>query len=44
MLLLEEEALEDFQQVTGKPGDKNAVVVGLAPNKFNYESLNDAFR
>lgn len=44
LLLLEDQALEDFEQVVGKEGEKNAVVVGLAPNKFNYESLNEAFR
>lgn len=42
MLFLEEEALEDFQDVdTTNP---NAVVIGLAPTKFNYEYLNEAFK
>ncbi|ESO07325.1 hypothetical protein HELRODRAFT_134995, partial [Helobdella robusta] len=40
-LLLEDCALEDFAGVdTDNP---NAVVVGLAPSKFNYENLNKAF-
>jgi HAD superfamily hydrolase (TIGR01458 family) len=42
MLFLEECALEDFKDLNCE--DPNAVVVGLAPNKFNYHNLNDAFR
>ncbi|TWW66574.1 haloacid dehalogenase-like hydrolase domain-containing protein 2 isoform X2 [Takifugu flavidus] len=42
LLLLEESALEDFSGVdTSEP---NAVVVGLAPDRFNYQTLNEAFR
>ncbi|CAO3607817.1 unnamed protein product [Mucor hiemalis] len=42
MLLMEDEALEEFEGInTTKP---NAIVVGLAPSKFNYEKLNEAFR
>ncbi|EFO18667.1 HAD-superfamily subfamily IIA hydrolase [Loa loa] len=42
MLLLENAALEDFTDVDiTKP---NAVVVGLAPSKFTFSSLNEAFR
>lgn len=42
MLLLQQDALEDFKGVD--VNDPNAVVVGLAPDCFNYESLNKAFR
>ncbi|XP_076309571.1 haloacid dehalogenase-like hydrolase domain-containing protein 2 [Tachypleus tridentatus] len=41
-LFLEDEALEDFQGTETK--NPNAVVVGLAPSKFNFHTLNDAFR
>ncbi len=42
MLFLESGALEDFRDLdTTNP---NAVVIGLAPNKFDYENLNEAFR
>ena len=43
LLLLEEAALEDFKGLQCS-GDMNAVVVGLAPSKFDYESMNNAFR
>lgn len=42
MLFLEDEALEDFCDVN--TNDPNAVVIGLAPNKFDYENLNKAFK
>lgn len=43
MLLIDPAAMEDFEDlVTDKT--PNAVVVGLAPNKFNYDELNKAFR
>ncbi|VDN41039.1 unnamed protein product [Gongylonema pulchrum] len=42
MLFLENEALEDFQDVTVK--EPNAVVIGLAPSKFDFTSMNAAFR
>ncbi|GAB6031873.1 Haloacid dehalogenase-like hydrolase domain-containing protein 2 [Chamberlinius hualienensis] len=42
MLLLEDAALEDFQDVS--TNDPNAVVVGLAPNKFDHKTMNSAFR
>ncbi|KAH7641896.1 haloacid dehalogenase-like hydrolase domain-containing protein 2 [Dermatophagoides farinae] len=45
-LLLEECAMEDFQDVTKELVDSHkgeAVVVGLAPSKFNYDTLNDSF-
>ncbi|CAF0946296.1 unnamed protein product [Brachionus calyciflorus] len=42
MLFLEPSALEDFEGINTQ--DPNSVVIGLAPNKFNYEILNEAFR
>jgi hypothetical protein len=37
MLLMEDEAMEEFDGLdTDRP---NAVVVGLAPSKFNYEKV-----
>ena len=42
MLLLQSDAIEDFKGVDVK--HPNAVVVGLAPDCFNYEILNKAFR
>ena len=54
LLLLEESALEDFRGIDGDrlkqeiEGDRerefNSVVVGLAPSKFDYKTLNCAFR
>uniref|UniRef100_H3CGI5 Haloacid dehalogenase-like hydrolase domain-containing protein 2 n=1 Tax=Tetraodon nigroviridis TaxID=99883 RepID=H3CGI5_TETNG len=42
LLLVEESALEDFRGIdTSEP---NAVVVGLAPDHFDYQTLNQAFR
>ncbi|XP_036385666.1 haloacid dehalogenase-like hydrolase domain-containing protein 2 [Megalops cyprinoides] len=42
LLLLEDSALEDFSGIaTSEP---NAVVIGLAPDHFNYKVLNNAFR
>lgn len=41
MLLLEEDALEDFEGIlTDNP---NAVMIGLAPSKFDYSTLTKAF-
>lgn len=43
MLLIDPAAMEDFQDlVTDDTPD--AVVIGLAPSKFNYDELNKAFR
>lgn len=42
MLLLAEDAMEEFRDV--ETSDPDAVVVGLAPDKFDYASLNRAFR
>lgn len=38
---------DDAKQEFGAPEqceDQNAVVVGLAPEAFNYEKMNEAFR
>ncbi|KAJ1673788.1 Haloacid dehalogenase-like hydrolase domain-containing protein 2, partial [Spiromyces aspiralis] len=43
LLLLEDTALEQFEDIDTSP-PHNAVVVGLAPSKFNYYTLNQAFR
>ncbi|XP_020563470.1 haloacid dehalogenase-like hydrolase domain-containing protein 2 isoform X1 [Oryzias latipes] len=41
LLLVEDSALEDFNGIdTSEP---NAVVIGLAPEHFNYQTLNKAF-
>jgi hypothetical protein len=45
MLMVDDAALEDFSGLTGiKEEEQNAVVIGLAPNMFNYSQLNKAFR
>ena len=45
MLMVDDAALEDFTGLTDvKEEEKNAVVIGLAPNMFNYSELNKAFR
>jgi len=45
LLLLDDAAMEDFSDVTPPAGSSlNAVVVGLAPEKFHYEELTKAFR
>jgi len=45
MLMVEDAALEDFSGLTDyKEEEQNAVVIGLAPNMFNYRQLNKAFR
>ncbi|CAM1295061.1 HDHD2 (predicted) [Pycnogonum litorale] len=42
MLMLDERAVEDFE---GLPtDDPNCVLVGLAPDKFDYATMNAAFR
>ncbi len=41
-LFLEDEALEDFEGVD--VSDPDAVVIGLAPDKFDYTHMNTAFR
>ncbi|XP_036612216.1 haloacid dehalogenase-like hydrolase domain-containing protein 2 [Trichosurus vulpecula] len=42
MLLIDDRALPDFQGIP--VNDPNAVVIGLAPEHFNYQVLNQAFR
>jgi len=42
LLMLSESALEDFYDTPQE--DPNAVVIGLAPEKFNYENMSLAFR
>lgn len=42
MLLLASDAMKDFQGIDCNNPD--VVVVGLAPDFFNYEKLNKAFR
>lgn len=45
MLMVDDAALEDFSGLTDfKEEEQNAVVIGLAPNMFNYGQLNKAFR
>ncbi|XP_063309941.1 haloacid dehalogenase-like hydrolase domain-containing protein 2 [Pelobates fuscus] len=42
MLLVDDSALQDFEGIaTHSP---NAVVIGLAPEHFNYQTMNKAFR
>nr|XP_060617206.1 haloacid dehalogenase-like hydrolase domain-containing protein 2 [Anolis sagrei ordinatus]XP_060617207.1 haloacid dehalogenase-like hydrolase domain-containing protein 2 [Anolis sagrei ordinatus] len=42
LLLVEDNALRDFEGIdTNNP---NAVVIGLAPDHFNYQTMNKAFR
>ncbi|CAM4730704.1 unnamed protein product [Leuciscus chuanchicus] len=42
LLLVEDSAREDFTGL--ETSDPNAVVIGLAPDHFNYQTLNKAFR
>ncbi|KAJ8408639.1 hypothetical protein AAFF_G00252740 [Aldrovandia affinis] len=42
LLLLDDSALDDFTGIV--TSDPNAVVVGLAPDHFNYQMLNKAFQ
>ncbi|KAI7850581.1 HAD-like domain-containing protein [Circinella umbellata] len=42
LLLMEDAALDEFKGINTQ--DPNAVVVGLAPSKFCYEYMNEAFR
>lgn len=43
MLLIDPAAMEDFQDLS-TDDVPDAVVIGLAPSKFNYDELNKAFR
>ncbi|OQR74319.1 haloacid dehalogenase hydrolase domain-containing protein 2-like [Tropilaelaps mercedesae] len=42
-LLVHDDAMEDFSELEGR-SNLNAVVVGLAPEKFTYNKLNEAFQ
>uniref|UniRef100_A0A8C2V763 Haloacid dehalogenase-like hydrolase domain-containing protein 2 n=1 Tax=Chinchilla lanigera TaxID=34839 RepID=A0A8C2V763_CHILA len=42
MLLVDDRALPDFKGI--HTNDPNAVVIGLAPEHFHYQILNQAFR
>ena len=42
MLLVDDNALPDFEGIIQT--DPNAVVIGLAPDKFDYRQMNQAFR
>uniref|UniRef100_G1P1M4 Haloacid dehalogenase-like hydrolase domain-containing protein 2 n=2 Tax=Myotis lucifugus TaxID=59463 RepID=G1P1M4_MYOLU len=42
MLLVDDRALPDFKGI--QTSDPNAVVIGLAPEHFHYQTLNQAFR
>ncbi|XP_076237950.1 haloacid dehalogenase-like hydrolase domain-containing protein 2 [Calliopsis andreniformis] len=44
MLLIDPAANEDFEDLVKSDAKFDAVVVGLAPDKFNYDELNKAFR
>lgn len=44
MLLVANEALEDFSGICSDTEPKDSVVIGLAPEQFQYSTLNDAFR
>ena len=44
MFLIDDNAMEDFDGIFNQDRAIDAVVVGLASSKFNYECLNDAFR
>uniref|UniRef100_A0A0B7BQ79 Haloacid dehalogenase-like hydrolase domain-containing protein 2 n=2 Tax=Arion vulgaris TaxID=1028688 RepID=A0A0B7BQ79_9EUPU len=40
--IIDKNALEDFEGISQE--DSNAVVIGLAPEEFNYENMNTAMR
>lgn len=44
LLLVDEKALEDFADVVHSDKKQDSVVIGLAPNSFKYDVLNNAFR
>lgn len=45
LYLLTDDARRDFADAeTVEPGTEDSVVVGLSPEQFHYEKLNDAFR
>ena len=40
--MINDDVMEDFSGI--ETSDPNAVVVGLAPNAFNYSTMNKAFK
>ena len=42
--MLEDSAMEDFAGLGCTSDKPNAVVVGTAPSKFDYEHMNTAFK
>uniref|UniRef100_A0A6I8RDP6 Haloacid dehalogenase-like hydrolase domain-containing protein 2 n=1 Tax=Xenopus tropicalis TaxID=8364 RepID=A0A6I8RDP6_XENTR len=44
MLLVDDSALRDFEGIRQSTHSPNALVIGLAPQHFNYETMNEAFR
>lgn len=45
MLIVDDDAMEDFEDVRpSEDTELDSVVVGLAPDSFNYETLTKAFR
>lgn len=44
LLLVDNHALEDFSEVCTSERKHDSVVIGLAPEHFHYEKLNEAFR
>lgn len=45
MLIIDDAAMEDFEDVRPAEGaELDSVVIGLAPELFNYEKLTEAFR
>lgn len=43
-LLIDSAAMEDFEDLIKVEKQYDSVVIGLAPEKFNYDDLNNAFR
>lgn len=44
MLLIDKLALEDFSNIPQIKENQDSVVIGLAPEHFHYDKLNEAFR
>lgn len=44
MLLVDKHALEDFTDINIGDKQHDSVVIGLAPEHFHYDKLNEAFR
>ncbi|XP_063438463.1 haloacid dehalogenase-like hydrolase domain-containing protein 2 [Mytilus trossulus] len=42
LMIVDDRALEDFEGI--QTDNPNAVLIGLAPDKFNYKTMNTAFR